>query len=439
MRENRLLSFLIWTYAILLITEGGLRRWVFPGLAEPLLLIRDPIAILGIIEGIRTNLIPKRPFIIALFLFFIPTVILAISAGHGNILVATYGFRTNYLHLVFMFVIGAGTTLITCRHICTFILISSIPMTALMAAQFFSPQGSFINIGVGGEGDAGFSGAMGYNRPPGTFSFISGPTYFFPFVAAVALHYILSRPTKMGYTLAIAALLATVLAIPFSISRALLLGVAAVLIASPFVAIISKNQATQLIKFGFAACIILATSSMLPIMETPKEAFLARWVASTDDRGGVQEALIDRITEGFSDAFGTDIPNPILGTGLGAGTNAGSKLLTGEVTFLVSETEWRRITGELGIPIGTLFIAIRVLITFWLLLIALRSARRNSTLPLLLWFAGAPLMLNGQWGSPTILGFTSLICGLIVASSSSEDSNFIDSRGDEQSIPLHAA
>jgi hypothetical protein len=36
---------LIWLYLVLWLIEGGLRRWFLPGLATPLLLIRDPLVV----------------------------------------------------------------------------------------------------------------------------------------------------------------------------------------------------------------------------------------------------------------------------------------------------------------------------------------------------------------------------------------------------------
>ena len=50
-----LLKKLFWLYFLLLIFEGALRKWVVPGFSAPLLLVRDPVAILIIIEAYRTN------------------------------------------------------------------------------------------------------------------------------------------------------------------------------------------------------------------------------------------------------------------------------------------------------------------------------------------------------------------------------------------------
>ena len=42
---DHLIKRLIWLYLFLLIGEGILRKWVLPGLSEPLLIIRDPLVI----------------------------------------------------------------------------------------------------------------------------------------------------------------------------------------------------------------------------------------------------------------------------------------------------------------------------------------------------------------------------------------------------------
>ena len=57
----KLLRQLLWLYFWLLIFEGALRRWLLPGLATPLLLVRDPIALLAVIWA--WPLISKRPWL----------------------------------------------------------------------------------------------------------------------------------------------------------------------------------------------------------------------------------------------------------------------------------------------------------------------------------------------------------------------------------------
>ena len=56
----------VWAYLLLLIFEGALRKWFLPGLATPLLIIRDPLAAyltyIGISRGwLKSNYITLIP------------------------------------------------------------------------------------------------------------------------------------------------------------------------------------------------------------------------------------------------------------------------------------------------------------------------------------------------------------------------------------------
>ena len=43
--ELTLIKKLIWSYFLLLLFEGALRKWFLPGLSQGLLIVRDPIAV----------------------------------------------------------------------------------------------------------------------------------------------------------------------------------------------------------------------------------------------------------------------------------------------------------------------------------------------------------------------------------------------------------
>ena len=49
------LKKLFWAYFLLLIFEGALRKWIVPQLSAPLLLVRDPIGLLILLEALRTQ------------------------------------------------------------------------------------------------------------------------------------------------------------------------------------------------------------------------------------------------------------------------------------------------------------------------------------------------------------------------------------------------
>ena len=55
-----LLKKLFWLYFMLLFFEGALRKWVMPQLSAPLLLVRDPVALLIIWEAYRTHKWPRQ-------------------------------------------------------------------------------------------------------------------------------------------------------------------------------------------------------------------------------------------------------------------------------------------------------------------------------------------------------------------------------------------
>ncbi|MBA3651978.1 MAG: hypothetical protein H0W66_10995, partial [Chthoniobacterales bacterium] len=52
----RHLRQLIWLYLWLLIFEGAFRKWIVPQLSAPLLLIRDPVALLIYLLALRARL-----------------------------------------------------------------------------------------------------------------------------------------------------------------------------------------------------------------------------------------------------------------------------------------------------------------------------------------------------------------------------------------------
>jgi hypothetical protein len=103
---------------------------------------------------------------------------------------------------------------------------------------------------------------------------------------------------------------------------------------------------------------------------------------------------------------------PFFGAGLGVGTNVGAAVLTGKTQFLISEGEWGRNLLEMGPLFGTLFIVLRVALTFHLGRESLRAARKGHLLPLLLFSACAVNLFSGQIAQPTTLGFTVLGAGL---------------------------
>jgi hypothetical protein len=407
----------IWLYFILLIIEGGLRRWFLPSLATPLLIIRDPLALYLLFNAIRFNVFPTDKVIPIMFCTGVISIFTALFFGHGNLAVAFFGARILLIQFPMLFLIGHILDRSDVIQMGRVILWVSIPMAILITIQFYSPQTAWVNKGVGDslEG-AGFGGVNGYFRPPGTFSFITGVTSFFGLVACFVFYFWL-KPQYVKKSVLIAATVALIVAIPTSISRTLFFEVA----ISLFFFVWAKSSQPGFIKrmtqllVGFTVLFIVLSN--INSLNTQIETFTDRFTTANESEGGLNGVLIDRFLGGMVGAFeNIDDSHAVFGQGIGMGTNVGSQLLSGEVVFLISEQEWGRIIGESGILFGLLIIIIRITMTFKITALCFARFRRGDALPWMLLSFGFLMLLQGSWSQPTLLGFYVLIGGLILAS-----------------------
>lgn len=405
----------IWLYFFLWIFEGALRKWVLPGLSSPLLIIRDPVAIWVLIMASRQNLFVRNHYIIGMGIIGIVGIVTALSLGHKSLSVALYGARILLIHFPLIFVIGRVFTYEDVIKMGKIIVYISIPMAILVGMQFYSPQSAWVNRGIGGDIEgAGFSGALGFFRPPATFSFITGTVAFYTVAASFIIFFWLNRSNIKPIFL-YAATLALIIVIPLSISRSLFFGVALVLV---FMALAIGRKTEYLGKMIFGAVIISVLVILLSgksFFQTGTAAFTSRFETANEQEGGVKGVLIDRFLGGMYTALSNTSTLPFFGYGLGMGTNAGSKLLTGSTSFLIDEGEWGRVIGELGPLMGLGMIFLRLQLG---LKVAIASYKKLSKGNLLPWLLLSIVLINvpqGQWAQPSSLGFSVLVCGLAIA------------------------
>ena len=136
---------------------------------------------------------------------------------------------------------------------------------------------------------------------------------------------------------------------------------------------------------------------------------------ANEQDGGVEGVLIDRFLGGMFAALSNSSVLPFFGYGLGMGTNAGSKLLTGSSGFLIAEGEWGRVIGELGPLMGIVMIFLRLQLGFIVAIASYKNLARGNLLP---WLLLSMVLINvpqGQWAQPSSLGFSVLVCGLAIA------------------------
>ena len=391
----------IWVYFILLIFEGALRKWVLPGLATPLLIIRDPVALWIVLVSLNEDVLSFNIYLAGMVSIGIIGFFTAIFLGHGNMFVALFGARILLLHFPLIFIIGRVFNKEDVILMGKVLLYISIPMTFLVVLQFYSPQSAWVNRGVGGDlNGAGFNGgALGYFRPPGTFSFTNGNTFFYSLVAGFVFYFWID-PQKINRLLLIASSISLFAAIPISISRSLFFQVGISLLFAVIALIRNPKYLGRLFIASISCIIVLILLQKVPFVNTAIEAFSVRFTNASEYEGGLKGTLVDRFLGGMFGSLSNIKSIPFFGYGLGMGTNVGSQLLTGNVGFLIAEEEWPRIVGELGILLGILVILIRTGMTLKISIACYRKLKYEEFLPWMILSFAIIILIRGGWAQP---------------------------------------
>ncbi len=406
----------VWLYFLLLIFEGALRKWFLPALSTPLLIVRDPIALWVVITALNRKIIRLDFYNLSILIISIIAFFTAVTIGHGNIPVAVFGVRILIVHFPFMFAIGKIFNHEDVEKLGKATLWISLPMVVLTGLQFYSPQSAWVNRGVGGdESGAGFQGALGFFRPPGTFSFTNGNALFFAFTS-VFIFYFLLQPNKINKTLLICSGIALIASVPISISRTLIFSITVSAIFM-LLALSRKPEYTGRVIFGIIGVFVLfSLISQFSFFQTATDAFTDRFTSANKTEGGLQGVFLDRYMGGMIGAISNSYQIPFFGLGIGMGTNVGSQILTGKLNFLISEGEWGRLIGEMGLLMGLLMIMIRLIFCLQLTQMAYKRLAKNDVLPWMILSFTLLIVPQGQWSQPTSLGFSTLAGGLVLAS-----------------------
>lgn len=408
------LKRLVWLYFWLLLLEGALRKWIVPQYSTPLLIVRDPVMILIIIKAASEGLVPRGGFFSGLVLLtFAMTFLMGIQMVMLDVpkAVLVFGWRTNLLHLPLIFLMPRIFNRDDLERMGKWFLLLAIPMAILMTYQFKSPPGAWINKTVGmGEGMQ-IASAMGKIRPPGTFSFISGPVAFFALVTAFLGYGMIFGGRHFPRTLQIAALVAVGIAVAVSGSRSTILA-AGIVVAVCFFSIATSGKMTSGM-MGLLVPVVVAffILGQMDIVQEGSEVISSRWQSANvaeRDTGG----MVGRLLENFLDPLRYMLGYPPFGHGLGLGTNVGAMLAAGSVQFLLSEGEWGRVLAEMGPLFGAMYLLYRVGLAFWLGVRSLVCVRSGHILPLLLFSACGVNLFSGQFGQATTLGFAVFGAGL---------------------------
>lgn len=406
----------IWLYFFLWIFEGALRKWVLPSLATPLLIVRDPVAIYIIIRAIYLNVKFLNGYVVCGAIITLLALIVTLTFGHGNLFVGIYGARIMLLHFPLIFIIGAVLTKEDILKIGYALLAVNIVMTLIVYLQFISPQSAFINIGLGGEGSAGFSGAMGYFRPPGTFSFIIGLASFYILVAVFIFYFWISKE-PVSKILLYASTLALIFSLPLTVSRT---AVGGVVLVGVFAFIGSATSFKKLMKIALTVFVLFLLFTILQkttsVFNLGTEVFMSRVDTASGQSGSFEQSFFSRVFEDFRRPIVNLLNTPLFVGKLGMGTNAGAQMLSGSTNFLIAEDELGRVGGEQGLVLGGALILLRLFLAISLFFKSIKLPKEDRLLPLTFCGTALYLITLGQWAQPSMLGCSVLTVGLLVAS-----------------------
>jgi hypothetical protein len=352
---------LIWLYFWLLLVEGALRKWVVPQLSNPLLVIRDPVVLLIYWLAFREGLFPRNGWvlslaIIAFFSLAISFLALWVYLPPFRIaLVSGFGFRANFLHLPLIFLMPRVLRRQDVKWIGRWILILLVPMSLIMVAQFYSAPDAWLNRTASGEGEM-MTAALGKVRTAGPFSFVVGVVAYFALATGFLVWAALKRGVYKNWVL-VAAGVALFIGIAVSGSRSVV-GACAVVVASLLMVLLLRPSAVN--RFGQVLLVTLVLGFIVtktPVFREGLGVLTARFSAVAEaEEQSIVVGLISRVFEGFDELFRIYPTAPFFGYGLGIGTNAGAKLVTGQSTFLLAEGEWARIVFESGPVFGLAFV-----------------------------------------------------------------------------------
>jgi len=411
-----IVKYLVWAYVILLIFDGALRKWFLTPLSDVLLVSRIPLTLLIYLFALQARAFVINGWVAGAIFFTITTIPMALLT-HGNAVVAVFGVIANFISIPLIFVIPRVMDYYDVEKLGRFLLYLVIPMTFLIALQFYSPQEAWVNRSVGGDVGAGFYGALDRFRPPGTFSFITGVAQFYALVFAFFLTPFINRRTLPMWLL-FATGVAFVMAIYGSISRLLAVSIIIIFIFAVLGLVINGRKLHHTFRIGLALIVIFVIASRFAYFQDGVEAFTARWESAKaeDEEVGIPDDFFMRFEREMLAPFVYLRWDEPLGRGLGAGTNVGAKLLVGQRAFLAGEGEWGRILTELGPIFGLAFVFYRMALTAYLGLFSYRILKTGNFMPWLIFSSAFFIILAGQWGQQTTQGFAILSAGLLLAS-----------------------
>ncbi|HVR07555.1 MAG TPA: hypothetical protein VMW75_05860 [Thermoanaerobaculia bacterium] len=197
---------------VLLVLEGAIRKWLFPG-AQDLVYLAKDVLLLGVYVGcLRDRALdrfkppPLPAFYTALALGAVVGFLQIFNPKLPNLLVGLLGFKAYLLYVPLLFVVPAA--LPTDRELVSFLrryILLSIPVGILGVAQFLSPSSSFLNVYARTDAATGYVSTFGsseFVRVTATFSYITGYGSYLVAITILVQAYLAATRWRLRHSLA---------------------------------------------------------------------------------------------------------------------------------------------------------------------------------------------------------------------------------------------
>jgi hypothetical protein len=397
-----IIKILFWVYFLLLIFEGVLRKWLIPQFSAPLLIMRDPVGLLILLEAYRTNKWPQKW---SLVLGVLATIMIGLCSIQmivlDNPLLASY-----LLPFPIAFIMGENLDANDLRKFSLCIIWILLPETILEIAQYLAPVSSALNVGAyEGANQITYVGTK--VRASGTFSFVVGPANYGPLAAAFILNNLLNIKVVKKWILW-PATVALIISVSIVGSRTFVYLFVAIIACAGIFVLFNATRLIHAMKLSVPVVAVFCLTSLLPIFSASSKNLDERFKMASEAEGGdAKQAVVQRTIVPFiSRIEDTDYFNNPIGIGMGRGATAISKYLFGRAEFIAGENELDRCMTEMGPLVGITFELFRLCLALFVLKMALICAcDYGEPLALLL----VPLMscdvVFGTLEQPTVQGF----------------------------------
>ena len=363
-------SALVFSFYVLLLLEGPLRKWMLPGVSNALVFIRDPVMVLIVIAHFCAG--PSSSarrwwsaFGAAVALLGCCT-LCQVASTDVPPLALLAGWRNYILFAPLLWIIPDVFTRDDYVLWLKLNLMLAVPVAALVFVQYRSAPSAFVNAAPGGVNDGVFMLVEDVVRPYGLFSFTLGHSAFAAWMLSAALATVVAR-RSLGISFPVVAvgMIGIVCMGLFSGSRTYLLFAVAVIGTFMAGTLLAGSMRERRLALATLACVIFGAAIATTLDGSLISNILERQSAASQSEGSLGVRVVS-VATAFVGEMGQV---PVVGYGLGAGTNVANFLANGRTDHVLAEYELTRIVQELGPYFGS-----AVILSRWSLVAAFCTA-----------------------------------------------------------------